>query len=103
MLIQNIYVYLKDHDNEGSEEVEESDGGDVHYNAFQRGEMNEDDEEKENEEKNHADSEQDPDDQIIDNKCPVCNRQFKNLLLHIKKAKKCMSSIGDKKLKELQS
>jgi hypothetical protein len=37
---------IQDHDNEESEEGEESDGGDVHYNAFQRGEMYEDDEEK---------------------------------------------------------
>ena len=38
-----------------------------------------------------------------DNKCPVCKKEFKKLMMHIKKAKNCNSRIDGKKLLELES
>ena len=35
-------------------------------------------------------------------KCPICKKQLKNVLLHIKKAKYCLSRIGNDKLKALE-
>ena len=37
-----------------------------------------------------------------DKKCPICKKQLKNVLLHIKKSKNCNSQISDAKLKEME-
>ena len=38
-----------------------------------------------------------------DKKCPVCKKQLKNVLLHIRKSNICKSRVSDDKLRELES
>ena len=61
------------------------------------------------EEEDEASRENEKGDEIINddkdehNKCPVCKKEFKNLLLHIRKAKKCNSKIDYKEMMELEN
>ena len=66
-------------------------------------ELCKEEETSQNEEIWDEDEDDTPDKDCEDNKCPVCKKVLKNVLLHIKKAKNCKSEIGYNKLQELES
>ena len=86
---------------EKNEENEDEEDNEIEYMGYT--EENKDLEDEDEGEMASQEEMSDKDGALENNKCPICKKELKNVLLHVKRAKNCKFKISKEKIDELEA